>query len=268
MLTHNSYYEIFKAQAKRLLPNEYYEPAVAVEKQLTEIQHLSDSLHYERFFFVINYHEFSVQQAHGVNKWLGYNDEIFTLKKYYSIMHPAHLVAQMTIGYELLESFMSGEWTIGFMSHRYINTLALKHANGDYLSFKKTTYPFQVDTNHRLISTLSEFTLIGPYNSEPFSSRLTNSFGEPIDWHEQLQQRSRQSFHKSVPFSKNELLLLEVHAAQPNLTTAAIAARFNVKESTIITYKKRILEKAERLLHHRFKTAKDVAVYLKEQGLL
>ena len=267
-LTHKSYYEILKSQAGRLLPEAEYTGIVTAAQQAKEIKLLKNTLHYEKFFFVINHHSFITEEVHGIKRWLGYAEKEFTIKKYFSIIHPAHLIAQMTSAYELLESFISGEWPIGFMSHSFINTIALQHANGEYLLFKRIAWPFQHDAENRLLSILNEFTLVGRYNNEPYTVRLADTDGNAIDWNDEMLKRTKHSFQKQMAFSLQEQRLLGKYAYNPGLTTAEIAAMFNIKDSTVITYKKRILSKAEKLFHQRFKTAKHVAEYLREQGLV
>ena len=267
-LTHKSYYEILKSQTERLLPEAAYKGVVPATLQLKELELLKNTLHYEKFFFVINHQSFTTEEIHGVKRWLGYSDTEFTIKKYFSIIHPAHLVAQMTSIYELLESFISGEWPIQFMSHCFINIIALQHANREYLLFKRVAWPFQHDHENRLLSILNEFTLIGKYNNEPYSVRLSDTNGKTIDWNDEMLKRTKHSFQKQMAFSLQEQRLLGKYAYNPSLTTAEIATIFNVKDSTVITYKKRILSKAEKLFHQRFKTAKHVAEYLREQGLV
>jgi hypothetical protein len=101
---------------------------------------------------VINNNRFITEHVFGIHHMLGYREEDFTLKRYYSIIHPSHLVAQVTREYVFLESCMSGKWPTGFKSHRFINTIALKHSNGEYLLFKRLIMPFQHDEQFRMLS--------------------------------------------------------------------------------------------------------------------
>ena len=98
-----NYYEILKKQAERLLPEADYSCAIPVHTQRTEIGQLRKTIHYERFFFVMNNYNFNIEHVYGVEKWLGYNDYDFNYYKYVCIIHPTHLVAQLSNVYELLE---------------------------------------------------------------------------------------------------------------------------------------------------------------------
>jgi DNA-binding CsgD family transcriptional regulator len=267
-LTAKSYFEIFKAQSDRLLPDKQFKLMVSEEEQKNELSKLEQTLHYEKFFFVFNNVKFSIEQVKGIKTLLGYNDNEFSVMQYYRAIHPSHLAAQLLIAYELLESLISGQWPIGFLSHRVVNTIALHHANGEYYLYKRVAWPFQYDEHNRLISYLNEFTLIGKYSNEPYTIRFMDNNDNLIDWKARMPQSEDARFTEHGVFSKQEMRILLLFAEYPSLLSKEIAHKFNIKESTVITYKKRILDKAERLFHYRFKSAKHVAEYLKEQGLV
>ena len=267
-LTAKSYFEIFKSQSDRLLPARNYKLMVSEEQQRNELGKLEQTLHYEKFFFVFNNVNFSVEQVKGIKTLLGYNDAEFSALQYYRAIHPSHLAAQLIIAYELLESLISGHWPISFLSHRVVNTIALHHANGEYYLYKRVAWPFQYDECNRLICYLNEFTLIGKYNNEPYTIRFMDGNDKAIDWKGGMVKKADSKLTEHGFFSKQEMRVLNMFNDNPNLLLRDIARQLDIKESSVITYKKRILIKAERLFHHRFKTAKQVAEYLKEQGLI
>lgn len=262
------YYKILKKQAERLLPDSEYKYVVSTQKQHLEIDHLKKTVHYERFFFVLNNYDFSIDHVHGVKKWLGYDEDDFTYYKYLSIIHPTHLLAQLSNVYELLENSMTGVYPLEFINgFRFISYFALRHLSGEYLFFKRLAWPFQYDDKNRLLSYLNEFTLLGKYNNESYTVRLTDADGRPL-----ILKRKKinpvYSAIENMPFSHQELKVLNAYAKDASLTGAAIANTLMIKKNTVITYKKRILDKAEKLFYRRFKTAADVAIFLKEQGLI
>jgi len=261
-----NYYEILKKQADRLLPEAEYNCMISPAKQQKEIEHLKNTLHYERFFFVVNNYDLSIDYVHGIKKWLGYSDKDFSYYRYVSIIHPTHLLAQLTNVYGLLEDCMAGVYPLEFMAGlRFISCLALKHANGEYLFFKRLALPFQFDRNNRLLSYLNEFTLLGKFRNENYSVRLTDAVGNAVSF---KKTKCAYPVFKNLPFSEQELNVLGVYAADTSLTAAGAAEILKIKENTVITYKKRILNKAEKMFHCRFRTTTDVAVFLKEQGLI
>ena len=263
-----SYYEILKQQSSRLLPATEYSYMVPVAKQQEEIECLKNAVHYERFFFVVNNYDLNIEQVHGVKKWLGYSDKDFSYYKYASLIHPTHLLAQLTNVYGLLEDFMAGVYPLEFMAgFRFISCLALKHANGEYLFFKRLAWPFQFDNKNRLLSYMNEFTLLGKYKNESYSVRLTDAAGNPVLFKKKAMHDAYAAID-NMPFSEQELNVLGIYAADNSLTAAKVAGTLNIKENTVITYKKRILNKAEKVFYRRFKTTADVAVFLKEQGLI
>jgi len=267
-ITAKSYFQIFKTQAERLLSDEQFNLVISREEQQREIEKLKQTLHYEKFFFVLTHVGYKIEHVCGLQRWLGYKDSDFDIQRYFGIIHPSHMVAQMTVAYEMLEGFISGKWPLHFMGERLVNTIALQHANGEYYLFKRLAWPFQFDSNNRLISYLNEFTLIGKYNNESYTARFMDINGNAVDWQDELLKSTKKSFNGQKHFSTQEMRILHKFAGDPKLLPADIARMFKIKESTVLTYKKRILNKAEKLFHKRFKTTKQVAEHLREQGLV
>src|SRR3982750_3749174 len=98
-ITAKSYLQIFKAQAERLLCDRDYNLMVNPEDQQREIEKLKQTLHYEKFFFVLNHAEYSIEQIFGLQTWLGYKESEFDIQHYFGVIHPSHMVAQMTVAY-------------------------------------------------------------------------------------------------------------------------------------------------------------------------
>lgn len=264
-----SYYHIFKAQADRLLNKKTYECQVSAAIQQKEINSLQAQLDFEKFFFVVNNHGFTTSHIHGVQKIMGYADNDFTTEQYLSTIHPSHLLAQMITAYEVNEHFLCGDWLpIFFKSHFFINIIALRHANGNYLLFKRLAYPFQYDDGNRLLAYLSEFTLIGPYHDEPYSARVTDASGNLVEIEKAIKRHTRKSFEKHLPFSGRELEVIHYYNQHENISNTMVAAALNVKPTSLKTFQKRIKRKAEDLFRREFKNTHEIALYLRKQEML
>jgi hypothetical protein len=61
---------MYKNQAARLLPEPEYTKVIPVEEQLTELQHLRETIHYERFFFVVNLHKMEIEHVNWIKRLL------------------------------------------------------------------------------------------------------------------------------------------------------------------------------------------------------
>lgn len=269
MLNPKEMYNLYKAQSEKLLPEFTYKKAVSQDEQNREITLLKETIHYERFFFVLNLHQMEIENAHGIAKWLGYPDKTFTVQKLVQIIHPQHLAAHHISATFLIEGLMKGEWPVEFMKYRFIGTIALRHANGKYLLCKRLNSVFQYDLpQRRLLEYISEFSIVGEYKEEPYAVRLMNDDGKKNEWMDGVMKKLREAFENRHLFGFQELRILRKLAWQKNINTADIAAAFKIKESTVITYYKRILKKSQELFQKKFVNAKEAALFLKEQGLI
>lgn len=261
-------YELYQEQRNSLLPLSEYTKVVSLEEQQKEIQLLKETIHFERFFFVLNLHDLKLEEVHGVEKWLGYSDKDFTILKFLQIIHPSHLEAHYLTASVIIGGLMRGDWQVEFMKHRYITSIALRHNKGHYLLFKRLASVFQYDDQHRLLEYVNEFTFVNEYKEEPYVIQAHNDDGSKLIWFQDVLERTRKAFENKNFFTFQELRILRKFAYIPKISAAEIAHAFKIKESTVITHKKRILAKAEQLFLKEFQTVKQLADYLKEQGLI
>ena len=259
---------MYKDQAARLLPEPSYKKMIPHEEQITELQHLKDTIHYERFFFVVNLHQMEIEHVNGVERWLGYNEKNFNFLKYLSLIHPEHCPAHNITSVTLIEGLMRGDWNIEFMKHRYITEMALKHSDGRYLLCKRLACIFQYDENRKLLEFVNEFTILREYNSDPFTVRATSDEGKDLEWLNEFLARAQKAFQDKNMFGFQELRILRKYAYNEDISVSQIANAFKVQESTVATYNKRILEKAEALYLKRFANAREVAMVLREGGMV
>jgi hypothetical protein len=258
----------YEAIRDKWLPEPQYEKVVSERRQKEEIKLLKETMHFERFFFVFNMQQLSLREVHGFQQWLGYPDKDFTVHQFLKIIHPQQNPAHHITAAALLEGLMRGDWPVEFMKYRFISNIALRHANGNYLLCKRLGSVFQHDTKGRLLEYINEFTIVGEYKEEPYTVRLINDKGEKHDWMEDVMNRLKAAFENKNLFGFQELRILRKYAYKPGILNAEIATSFKIKPSTVITYNKRILNKAEDLFKTRFDTAAQVGLFLRDQGLL
>jgi hypothetical protein len=254
-------------QSARLLPETFYEKEILGEEQLRELTHLRETISYERFFFVVNLQKMEIEHINGVGKWLGYNEGEFNFFRYLKIVHPAHVAMHTLSSKAMLEGLMEGKWNIEFMKHRYVTKIALQHKNGHYLHCKRLACVFQYDKNNRLLEYINEFTIIGRYNDESFSVSAASDEGENKDWLAELMTLAKKIFGEKNFFSFQELRVLRKYAYNEDISVEQIAKSFRIEKSTVITYNKRILEKAESL-YLKHSSARKVGIALRDAGLL
>ena len=260
--------EQYRQKSQELLPELSYERVVLPEVQLTELTHLKETIQYERFFFVVDLQKMEIRNISGVARWLGYHESDFNFYKYLKIVHPAHVTTHTIASMSMLEGLMKGQLAIEFMKHRYVTLIALQHKNGHYLLCKRLACVFQVDPQKRLLEYINEFTVISRHNEEPFAVMPASDEGENKEWLTELMKHAKNFFQGKNFFSVQELRILRKYAYDKNISLEQIANSINVEKSSVMTYNKRILEKAADLCSKRFSNAREVGLALKEAGLL
>lgn len=259
--------QLFKEQRDKLLPIPEYKKMVPATRQKKEIELLQETIGFERFFFVLNLHQMTIENVYGLNRWLGYTDNEFSLYRFLQIIHPAHFMAHNITATTLIEGLMRGDWKVEFMKHRYINEIALQHRQGHYLLFKRLGTVFQHTEKHQLLEYMNEFTLIGEYDERPFGVRALHEDGSKT-YAADMFDRIKKTFENKNLFSFQELRILRKYAYISGIQNKDLAAMFKVKETTIATHKKRIRQKAEALFQQPFVSTLQVAQLLRKQGLI
>jgi hypothetical protein len=255
---------LFNAQPNNL------QRMVTSEEQLQELESLKQTLGGERFFFIINVPDFEILQTVGINKWLGYSDNQFSLYDYWeNVVHPQSKNSLLLIAYQLYTSLCSGKYPLQFMVQRYSTKIALRHRDGHYILAKKTSSIFQYDIKNRLLGYLNEFTIIGDYNGEPIEPKMYNSQGyRETEKEKEILEETMKKFLKMRVFSVKELQTARLLAYQPDITKEIIAKKFAVTKNTVDTFYKRFLAKSREFFGQEFESARDAAVFLKREGLL
>jgi DNA-binding CsgD family transcriptional regulator len=265
-------FDVLKKRVLSVIPADLdlNQVVVTPEQQQRELAFLKETVSNERFYFVVNMPDFELQHATGIQKWLGYPEKDFSLKKYWDyVAHPARKGSLQLIVEGMYAMLCNGKYPLQFMVQRFCTLLPVKHYQGHYLLTKKTASVFQYDKKNRLIAYLDEFTIIGEYREEPVSMRIINESGEREHEKEQeIREKAMERFLGMRIFSVNELQVARKLAYNPGITKPDIALAFNRSVHTIDTYYKRLLRKARSFFNTEFPTVFDVAMYLRNEGLL
>jgi hypothetical protein len=156
-----------------------------------------------------------------------------------------------------------------FGKQKYLSLVGLKHYDGTYIMFKKSTSIFQYDEHNRLLSQLNEFTKIDVYEGEALKPRISESEGfQKKDFERLVFEMTMRSFMEKKFFSAKELTVLKLYAGDGNITRGQLADLLHVATTTIDTYNKRILIKARETFTHSFASSREVALYLKKERIL
>ncbi|MBL7749526.1 MAG: hypothetical protein JNM19_18960, partial [Chitinophagaceae bacterium] len=248
-------------------------PVVPESSQLAEIRSLQKTLGDERFFFVVDMQRFEMEHCYGVQKWLGYQESEFSLKKYWdSVVHPGSKKALLLVIMKMYELLSTGTYPLEFMVQRFSTKIVLRHANGKYYQFKKTSSVFQYDEKKRLLAYLDEFTKIGEYNADSTTEpRMYNSSGaREAEKEKAILEQVFLDFLGMKVYSVNELQTARNMAYFPHKSQAELAEEADLSVHTINTYCKRLLIKTRDFFHKTEKeipSALDAALFLRREGL-
>lgn len=270
MKTNNIFdYPVFKSHVLSLIPPYPINYAVSKEQQQKEIASLKETIGNRRFFFVTNLENYEIEQAHGIERWLGYSERDFTMKKYLDILHPGRKKAVLMIAMHLYNTLCKGQYTLNFMVQRYSSLIALKHYKGHYLLANKISSIFQYDVNNRLTACLHEYTIINDeYNGEPLGPKFFTATGEDEERGVEILQKAVEQFLKMKVFSPKEMQVARKLAYQPGIKQKQLADILEISVDDLHQYYGRFLKKARDFFHHEFNNTVDAALYLKKEGLL
>ena len=253
-----------------LLPEHMtYRKVVLPEQQNRTLELLKETLSPESFYFVFNLLTGELEHVNGVDKALGYPVREFTVARYLNCIHQGQAIQFNMIAHSMYRVLCKGVFKLHFFSNRYISLLGLRHYNGEYLAFKKTTSVFQFDDQNRLLAQLNEFTRVDVYEHSPMKPRIAELTGlQKDEFERRVFAMTLQSFAEKKYFSRRQLEVLRLYAANEAVTTRDLAAMLGVEPSTVNTFNKRILAKAKEIFTHPFAEARDVALYLKRERII
>ncbi|MEO7045259.1 MAG: hypothetical protein ABI091_08095, partial [Ferruginibacter sp.] len=173
------------------------------------------------------------------------------------------------LAHSMYQVLCKGIFKLHFGTQKFISLVALRHYDGEYYLYKKTTSIFQYDDKSRLLAQLNEFNKIGLYDGRPMGSRFTEMEELQKDEFSQVVFKMvLEHLMEEKYFSKQEFELMKCYVVDENVTNNEAAIKMGLDIETIKTYNKRILEKARDTFTYPFKHAKEVAMRLKKEKIL
>jgi hypothetical protein len=266
-------YDKAKFFAKELF-SDIQEPKflVSSKQQDEELKKLKIGLRDEQFYIIVDMLSFEIVAAGGLEE-VGFRSDDFSMRQYFKLLETDGVVQAMTLlAREMFR--LTGKAGMKFMSPKYISQLPLKNQSGQTILVKRVMSPWQVLADGRACSYISEFTIVSPlYQGETLNPRFIG-LEEPIltELNKQIAIAFSLKSHFKNPFSPKEMLILTQYSKlrqDESLNSIAEATGINIKVSTLKFYNKMILEKARKMFGELgFRTARDVANYLKKHGLI
>ncbi len=258
----------YTALAQLYLPETILPAAISAADQQAVLQQLDTQIKKEQFYFVTDVRTGAITHCNGINQWLGYTDAHFTQKNYLNYINPAHAIPQGFYAAAFFDALISKQLTTQFLQPTCITTLALKNKAGKYIYCKRQCYPFQVTGCNKMTAYISEFTIIKELTNEEYHTRIYDEPELANHLNEILKKLVQKKFEDARGFSIQELRILKRYATAQNVTSETIAKAFKIEKTTVDTYNKRILKKAENIFGLSFGDAKKAAAYFKRVGFI
>ncbi|MFN4314020.1 MAG: hypothetical protein ACK4E0_07000 [Chitinophagaceae bacterium] len=266
---HHANFDLLKEQVISLFPEKLAPLMVRADQQETELESIEGTIGSQRFYFVVDMRSFEIIRCRGVQRWLGHDENDFSLKRYWKMVHPGNQIASHTVFLQMARILCAGKFELEFMVQRYGNLTALRHHQGHYLLCKRIASVFQYDAENRLTEYLNEFTIVAPFKNEPLSPSFFTKTGEAeTERGRIILENALANFLGMKVFSAQELQVARLLAYQPGITQQKLAAQFNRSTHTIDTYYKRFLTKARDYFHINFQNVQEAANYLRESALI
>ncbi len=239
---------------------------ISESMQQQDLDLLSSLIHLEIFYFVFDIPTFSITQTGGLDNWLGYKQQSFTLESEINELHPGLKDVHHLIIKYLLEKACHGDKYFEYMQSRFIIHHAMRHQiTNQYWYIKRAITPFQLTKDKKVSAYLNRCTLIGPYNNEPMVFRFYDS--NP-DWEPELKKHIKSNAPDVLPFTRSEYNILREYGIRPYLTAEELAQKLDISKATINIFKSRILAKARAYTGMPIHDMKACAVFFREMGMV
>jgi hypothetical protein len=245
--------------------------AIPATQHTEDIEQMKKNIRNEYFFFTVNLTKASIENANGVFQWLGYPENSFTFKKYMYAIHPSQHMTHAKIANNILQTLFRSDYEIKYLTDRFISNTAIRHADGTYLLFKRISSPWQWDANHKLSEYLNEFYLLGKFDGESFNPRSAN-ISNTIDIQSAIERQVRDVIRNKseefLPFTTQQYRILRLLAYNPDWTEEEVGAQLSISVNTVHTHSKKLLPIARDYFSRPFLSTKEVAIFLRKEGIL
>lgn len=252
-----------------------YELIIDEKVQQSEIENLKHTIKYEQFFFVVDLLERKLKHVHGISDWLGYPDHTFSFLDYFKIMHPNDLASLDMLANSSFQTANSKKFEVNFMREKITAQLALKHFNKNYISTKRSLYPFQFDKSGQVVAYLNHFVILKEYDpADQIPPRFSNEKKiQLIEEEENARANTLNLLNKilePLKLSEVEANVLRLFLLNPTYTNENVSEELNVALSTVKnTVPPRILKKARDYYQMpEIKYLKDLVIFIRKKYML
>lgn len=252
-----------------------YELIIDEKVRQSEIENLKHTIKYEQFFFVVDLLERKLKHVHGISDWLGYPDHTFSFLDYFKIMHPNDLASLDMLANTSFQTANSKKFEVNFMREKITAQLALKHFNKNYISTKRSLYPFQFDKSGQVVAYLNHFVILKEYDpADLIPPRFSNDQKIQLIKEEENAKANilllLNNIVEPLKLSEREAAIFKLLLQEPESTNLDVSTKLNIPLSTVKnTAPPRILKKAKDYYQMpEIKYLKDLVAFVRKKHML
>ena len=238
--------------------------------QTLELEKLKSGRRQETFYFVIDFLKLELNEANGLEE-IGFQESNFTYKDYLRLL-PSGSMRQLIFLLGKQTFKMANRTFISFLKPKFVALVPIKNSAGETLLCKRTISVWQMSEEGKILSYLSEFVIIKPFENEAPNPRF---YDVDLVLRGTFDALVKKIFNhlpaKENPFTHRELTLLNLYiqSSEKPITAKKISEHEKLSIQTVHSYNKKILTKGRTFFNDpSFKSALDVAFFMKKIGLL
>jgi len=154
---------------------------------------------------------------------------------------------------------------IGYMKQRYLIKMPMRLANGQYVTVIRTSFPFQFDKDHNMVSHLNHaFVDLSSENQFAFEVTVFDPSGKREDLVKEVQYRTG----ALNPFTPRQLEIMVLYANQEVRNAKEVAKRLGLEIATVYTHQKAIRRIASEKTGIKSIPMSDLAKYYRDRLLI
>ena len=262
-------YQKFKANINQLMSGTKFPLQISEVEQNEYLDSIKPLVNNERFSFVVDLTSLELKNCMGVERWLGYATQQFSLFDYIKAIHPNYVNPLMQMALAALEVTNRNTGIFKFLDQRMIVCQPIREKNKKYWWVKRETTPFQFDAQGRMTSYVNLFTLVKEYEGESLAPRYMDLAGNRnSELYELFLERYREMILKNLPFTKREMEVLQVYADGQDLTSLQVGQKLAISKQTVDKHNQSILMEARNQFPKNFGSAKEVAQFLHGEKII
>ena len=232
------------------------------------------------YHWVTNFKDMRIIHISGLKKMLGHDEDTFTLQKSFGIIHPNFRPFVLEYAKNAYEMLCDKKYRLLSSKAHYSIQFPVLRADGEYILVQMNVSIIMVDKAGNPLANYNRFEVLGKYFDGPILIQPRVFFRTNIDLSDkaqeaeaELSERVRDFLLKQLGFTDAEKKVLLCLSEGKPLTEIAKAltkpeALTDISVETVKIHTKHILTKAKNHLSPLFKSARDVAEYLKSMNII